>query len=607
MKKLLLLSAVAVLAAGCAANADDVEDSGRTAFRFTGSNAAFGDASSTRTVWTPGEGPMSVVWDEGDEVALFGAVSSGSIADNCPYRVVPDREDAAKCTFYPSQTSDMIPWVSDAAVRFYACYPYKAVEGAAPEAFPLALPAVQSQAAANDTRHLGRLCFMKANPVRVSTTVEEHATVDLAFHNVFSVVELSVRLAAGSVVDVPVKQLRIASKSGVPLAYPSAAIDLTTAVESGYERIPVTSGESSSEIRLFVESLATLTENEAAKFYFVTAPGEHADGEIELELVAIDNSTARVTLPGAVTFRSNRTYAKQIEVADADFVAANPFDVDRKQITATVGQPVVFDFTGMADRIVFYSGEPGRDHAYSDKDRMTRAGEMNLSFSMQTNTSGSSNGFNPRYAALAYSTDFDGTMDVERMNAATWTDISANFTLPTESKVLTESGIYDIASLFPEDRDDIYLRFDYQFLKGTDPLGRSIVSIKRFDITAELTGEEPWKAYSLSTVGWQPLLPDPNPGAAQVVLPGAELKFSTSGWKPAASGSAWAIARVSIHRYNRGRDEYALVKESVDVQPSSYCHVYCTPGTYRAVFVAKSQTLMGEQTKTIVVEVTVTE
>ena len=112
-----------------------------------------------------------------------------------------------------------------------------------------------------------------------------------------------------------------------------------------------------------------MSRSEWRSFYLTVAPGAHPEGALSLEVVAIDNSVCTVPLP-AVTFKSNRSYRREATLRLGDFVAADPFSVSAASTTCKVGEPVVFEMSGMAETVDFYSGEMFHEWIYAKKDRL---------------------------------------------------------------------------------------------------------------------------------------------------------------------------------------------------------------------------------------------
>lgn len=134
------------------------------------------------------------------------------------------------------------------------------------------------------------------------------------------------------------------------------------------------------------------------------------------------------------------------------------FDVTIEKTTYAVGEPVTFKFTGTADVVTFFSGEPGAEYQY--KDRTTVDGKPQLQFatylqagaSTQTNT-----------LSLLVSRDFNGIYDIDNLQQATWTDITSRATLSTGADN-TPSGVIDLTDQLSENVP-VYLAFRYQAQK----------------------------------------------------------------------------------------------------------------------------------------------
>lgn len=554
--------------------------------------------AATKVGWNLAEG-IDVSWQDTDKVGIFAYDSDESLGTNCPYGIDSILEGGHGCTFIPADKSEYVKFRQNASVKFYSYYPY--LEGQNdPATVKCAIPSIQIQQSAGSTAHLSSTAIFKAVPQTVETTLDK-GEVKFSYSNVSPVLELSIKLSSSSSVNVPIKQIALKSANGVVLSSDDAVLDLT----SPDNAVKLVNG--SPEVKLDMASNVTLAKGATTKFYCLVAPGSHVADDLKVEVMAIDNSVATVSIPDAVSFLGGKVYRKTIEISTSDFVAADPFAIVQSSVSGKVGEPVTFDFTGMTSVIKLFSGDRGHDVAYKDMDRMERAKEMGLSFTMRGDPSGSANAFNPGYAALTYSTDFDGTMTESDVNAATWTDISSHFTLPSAIKTDTPSGTYDIAPLYPSDKDDIYVRFDYKFNAGTSEIGRTIIYVKTFDVVASYPDFPSVAAYSLTTVGWNALLPSTNTGGAKVVLPGSNIQFTAGSWKPAADGQAWVIAKLSAYKFNLGKDVAHSVKAAGEPMPASYQYTYAAAGTYSAVFEITTESIFGTTVKTVTIPVNITE
>lgn len=546
---------------------------------------------ATKTEWDFGE-HVTVEWKDADIVGITGAVGGNVFGNNCPYAVKPDPKDPTRCSFVPEDPDNFVKFNPSPDVEFYACFPYRDVK-ATGYVIPASIPENQVQPADDETSGLGDVCLLCSR----SQGAASDGSVNLSFVNMSPVLELSVAFSSSASVDVPLKEIRLVSASGGALSYPEAEVDFSSSA-------PVLRSVSkSSQVRLSLPGNVTLKRGATSKFYFAIAPESHVSGDVSVEVVAIDNSVATVALTGDVSIGQGKVYRKSISISTTDFVAANPFAVVGTEFSGKAGQPVRFDFTGYADNVVLFSGVKGHDYAFKDVSRQDRAESMNLSFTMRGDPSGSNNDFNPSRADLSYSTDFNGTMDEASMNAASWTDITSNFTTPTVIKTDTPSGEYDIMPLYPSDKDDIFVRFEYKFKAGTAAVGRTVIYVKAFDVTAKHSGFDDVAACSLTSLGWNAILPASNDGGAKVNVPGTNLQFTAGSWKPAADGQAWAIAKLPVYMFNLGKDVPEDVKTSSQDMPSSFEYVYPEPGKYTAVFVVRSATIFGDTESLVTVSV----
>jgi hypothetical protein len=134
------------------------------------------------------------------------------------------------------------------------------------------------------------------------------------------------------------------------------------------------------------------------------------------------------------------------------------FDVTVEKTTYAIGDTVKFKFTGMANIITFYSGEPGKD--YKNKDRFTVNGKPEMQF-----TSYSQFGPQANTLQLMVSSDFRNVLDMESVEQANWTDITSRATLSTGADN-TPSGVIDLSDVSRADTP-IYLAFRYTGKKFT--------------------------------------------------------------------------------------------------------------------------------------------
>ena len=132
------------------------------------------------------------------------------------------------------------------------------------------------------------------------------------------------------------------------------------------------------------------------------------------------------------------------------------FDVTTETATFVAGKPVVFNFTGTAHTISFYSGETLKDYEFKDGRviDVTGAGAtMEFTSSVQVGTQANQ-------LTIWASTDFSGDYSsVAKVKEATWTEITSRFLLGTNA-TFKATGAIDISDLIVAGKP-IYIAFKY--------------------------------------------------------------------------------------------------------------------------------------------------
>ena len=132
------------------------------------------------------------------------------------------------------------------------------------------------------------------------------------------------------------------------------------------------------------------------------------------------------------------------------------------------GEPVTFHLSGDPDNIVFYSGEPG--HEYDLRDREYADNALRLDFVSYTDYSTT---VIPNMQVFI-SSDFNGVYDADNLAAANWTDVTADFILPSVTSSNTPSGSVDLTKYVAAGKDVmVYIAFRYHDIDGVgaQPLG----------------------------------------------------------------------------------------------------------------------------------------
>jgi len=614
MKKISLIMSSLLFVAGCSdAETEYSASLPDRAVHFSGSGVA-----ATRTLFEAEDTEFSVAWAEGDRIGIFGrgAVSG----DNYPYTAAPDRKDASRCTFTPAGLEQIFAW-GNGEQHFYAVYPYDEQATGTPEEYPVSLPAVQQQKEPGSVEHLAVYSVMKASPVSRVFTEGEPAGIDFTFHNLFSIVELRLKMEASSSLDVPIRQLRLVS-TAADLTIPFGTVDLTTPVAADYAVLPVTAQTGSRDATLALTGTPELSRSEFRSFYLMVASGVHPEGALSLEVTAIDNSVCTVRLP-AVTFKSNRNYRREAVLRLEDFAAADPFVVTAAETTCKVGEPIRFEMSGSAESVDFYSGEMFHEWIYAKKDRLAYP---DIFFSFKSQLQG---GTQVKCLSVKVSSDFNGMCDEENILKATWTDISGRVTLPTKiwtsNDGPTKPGRYEQPgrmipsgevnlSPYYSDNNQLYVALFYHIDAWDAALANVRTGVWLTDIRADrVEGDTRTVLYSqmgdtqaareaITIVNGANILASSSAKSDW----GANCKTEDTGldinawrfWcdqkKPVAFDAYAVMPCMERNPQNFGPDKPEVVKRAGDAMPADYSYVFSEPGTYTVALVGTSRSLTGE-------------
>ena len=335
-------------------------------------------------------------------------------------------------------------------------------------------------------------------------------------------------------------------------------------------------------------------------------------------------------------------------------LATPAFDVTTQTSTFKAGQPITFLFTGTAHTISFYSGQTLKDYDFKDGRVVDVTGSgatMQFTSSLQVGTQ-------TNQLTILASTDFNGDYSsVDKVKAATWTDITSRFALGTTATFLA-SGTKDISDLIVAGKP-IYIAFKYVTnSQATNGLARQWY-IQTFAIKS--------KATLPNTASTTPIAltladqihagftivdnsPTTNPAVSsvtstRVTLRGPEYRTATSAkydstlakwnkadpmydrnsplyvstavWTPYVpfdpsdptndpASETWAVSgAINPASVNLGPDYSTPIKAGIAASTlTSYQYTYALPGTYKAVFVGFNSSI--DETKTVIKEMTIT-
>lgn len=272
---------------------------------------------------------------------------------------------------------------------------------------------------------------------------------------------------------------------------------------------------------------------------------------------------------------------------DSDIIAPD-FNVTTSATTYAVGAPITFNFTGDADIISFYSGEPDSEFKY--KDRFSVNGKPQMQFTSYYQASTQANTLQ-----LLVSKDFNGTYNAENVQAATWTDITSQATLSTGTDN-TPSGVIDLSS-FQESNVPIYIAFKYTATKAS---AQPTWTIKNISISNKQTDGTLIPIADLTSLSW---------GSVSVLNSSKLWTYSTSQIQfltsPAGTddNEDWLITQpLQLDRVQRALG--LSIKNSPTTKQSSFVFSgYAAPGTYTATFEATNANRWDK--KTVIRELTI--
>jgi hypothetical protein len=272
-------------------------------------------------------------------------------------------------------------------------------------------------------------------------------------------------------------------------------------------------------------------------------------------------------------------------------------DVDEPTLNVTTvnlsikaGDTATFAFSGYADYINYYSGEPGSVFGRIDSfSRNDGSPEFQFSSAVSSAGTGITTGNN---LSVLISTNFNGIYDNANVSKATWTDITKRVTLATTTTVVN-SPIVNVNDL-KAGSGPMYLAFRYQTSNPT--LRQRQWTISNFAFRTKFPdGKQYNHATSLTDAAFTPfnlagdsatwssgttlvhvgLLPNLPVDDDWVISKPFDLKKYTS--IDPTRGSSDALGVVNIKNL-------ALT----GTVPANFKWRYATPGVYNAVFVSRN-------------------
>lgn len=268
------------------------------------------------------------------------------------------------------------------------------------------------------------------------------------------------------------------------------------------------------------------------------------------------------------------------------------------------GTSVVFNIDGDADMITFFSGEPGK--MYEHRDRTKIEGLPFLQFQTQIENGEMPSGF----FHVLLSSDFEGftkdrATDAERIEKATWNDITEQCNIPTTQTTqlspkvdLSDYGDKPIYVAFRYDRpvNKDYPRYQVRaFRVGNEADGTT------YDIIR--TGTAGWTAFDFNASEMQDPYLATGGGAPNRIWDfrnAASDDRISIGYNSVVASDDWAVT-APIDLTTISPDIGLGIKAYNDDGLRTYAFIYNNPGTYIVSFLATNSRY--EHTKTVVKEV----
>lgn len=321
--------------------------------------------------------------------------------------------------------------------------------------------------------------------------------------------------------------------------------------------------------------------------------------------------------------------------------------VSTEKSTYKVGQEIVFNFTGEAELISFYSGQAYNDYAFRDGrvlDLETKGASLSFTSSVQL-------GAQANQLAIMASSDFNGNYSsLASVKAATWVDITSRFTLGTSATFLasTSQNISDLIvpgkpiyiafkyltkpqatnglartwmiqsfslnsttsfnGAFPLLTDQTYAAFRIVQEDSVNTPSRSSVTSSRITLLGNVYKDPKDPIYDPTNPIFDPANPiyDPlSPLYDRTAVRPTYVPYDPTSPYNDPQRETWAVSSpMSTDKVDTGPDLAIPVQGIRNPKLKEYRFTYTRPGTYKAYFVASNTTI--DQSKSIVKEVSLT-
>lgn len=295
-------------------------------------------------------------------------------------------------------------------------------------------------------------------------------------------------------------------------------------------------------------------------------------------------------------------------IDDLDF----NLSLDNPQGTYKVGEPVTFNLYGDPDYLLFFSGEFGKKYANRNR-TVADVEELSLTYNMELKYAGKRfrNGFR-----VLISDDFNGIMDEENINKATWSNMNGQLKVPViesdDSKYLHETITNIQVDLSDYKNKTFYLAVEYNLPALNDEDKQAGINAHPDvyfypKLNQTVDGNSVQKTSPKADFGFNFVRIKSNDVSSDnpTVTVTDDEKVSINGRNGKNGTHVWAISQA-INPSKVSVDEGTSLKTYSATLPS-YTHIYSEPGEYTATFVARNANAWNCTEQVREVKVTVVE
>ncbi|HMI02105.1 MAG TPA: DUF5017 domain-containing protein [Pedobacter sp.] len=267
------------------------------------------------------------------------------------------------------------------------------------------------------------------------------------------------------------------------------------------------------------------------------------------------------------------------------------FEITLPKLNYAVNEPVIFNFTGTADIITFYSGQKGREFEF--RERVKVKGIPQMSFKSNRQFGNTSPTVIDTSLKIMTSTNFKGIYNAEYVTMATWKNITDRAILPVVSRATPDvfSGVIDLSDQSTLD-SSLYIAFKYNGSKTAFSQYQWI--IKEISIDNKLEDGSLANIKTSATLSWAQVdILNPTKiwtfAAAQITM--------TGGPANEPDNEDWIISQpLELDRVQRSLG--VAVRTSPLAKIPSYKFAgYSAPGTYKVTFEVLNANKFGSKAK----------